>query len=54
MNTEEQEMIYYVVIEHEGDTARLECASLEEAVRVRRSFVNWGGYQSVEILSKDP
>lgn len=54
MNTEEQEISYYVVIEHEGDTARLECASLEEAKQVRRSFVNWGGYQSVRIDSKDP
>lgn len=42
-------MTYYVIIEHEGDSARLECATLEEALEVRRSFVNWGGYQSVEI-----
>lgn len=54
MNSKEQEISYYVVIEHQGDTARLECDSLEEAVRVRQSFVNWGGYQSVEIDSKDP
>ena len=47
-------MTWTVVIEHEGEVARLECASLEEAKQVRRSFINYGRYQSVEIESKDP
>ena len=36
-------MTYIVVIQHLGDTARLSCATLQEAELVRRSFVNWGG-----------
>ena len=42
-------MTYYVVIEHDGETARLECESLEEAQMVRRSFVNYGKYGEVRI-----
>ena len=49
MNTEEQEISYYVLIEHEGETARLACATLEEAQQVRQSFVNYGKYQEVRI-----
>jgi hypothetical protein len=34
---------YTVVINHQGETARLPCESIEEAQMVRRSFINWGG-----------
>lgn len=34
---------WFVVIIHEGEVVRLECETLEEARRVRTSFVNWGG-----------
>ena len=47
-------MSYTVVIQQDGDTARLPCASYEEAVQVRQSFVNWGRCQSVEIEVNDP
>ena len=47
-------MSYVVVIVQDGDTARLECASYEEALQVRQSFVNYGKCQSVEIERKDP
>ena len=36
-------MNYIVVINHEGDVARLLCTTLDEAELVRTSFVNWGG-----------
>jgi len=36
-------MIYTVVINHQGEQALLACASMDEANRVRQSFVNWGG-----------
>lgn len=36
-------MNYTVVIQQDGETARLPCFTLEEAEQVRRSFVNWGG-----------
>lgn len=36
-------MIYTVVINHQGDSARLACATLEEARLVRSSFIHWGG-----------
>jgi len=39
-------MKYTVIIEHEGEIARLECSSLKEAQEVRRSFINYGEYQS--------
>lgn len=42
-------MKYIVVIEQDGGTARLECATLEEAQQVRQSFVNYGKCQSVTI-----
>jgi hypothetical protein len=47
-------MSYEVVIVQDGETARLACASYEEAVQVRQSFINYGKYQSVEIERKDP
>lgn len=47
-------MVYNVVIVQDGDTARLPCASYEEAVQVRQSFVNYGKCQSVEIEVVDP
>lgn len=45
-------MIYIVVIVQDGETARLECSTLEEAQQVRQSFVNYGKCQSVEIEIK--
>jgi hypothetical protein len=35
--------MYNLIIKHQGEEARLVCATLEEAQNVRRSFVNWGG-----------
>lgn len=42
-------MKYTVVILHDGECARLDCDTLEEAQLVRRSFVNYGKYQEVRI-----
>lgn len=42
-------MKYFVIIEQDGETARLECESLEEAQMVRRSFVNYGKCSDVRI-----
>jgi hypothetical protein len=42
-------MKYQVVIVQDGDTARLDCETLEEAQNVRRSFVNYGKCQEVTI-----
>lgn len=42
-------MTYTVVIVQDGETARLDCSTLEEAQEVRRSFVNYGKYQEVRI-----
>lgn len=36
-------MTYTVVIRHQGEEARLPCATRKEAEQVRQSFVNWGG-----------
>lgn len=36
-------MTYTVVINHQGEQARLVCDTRAEAERVRQSFVNWGG-----------
>ena len=40
---------YTVVIVQDGDRARLSCATLEEAIMVKRSFENYGRYQEVSI-----
>jgi len=40
---------YTVVILQDGETARLECTTLEEAQLVRQSFVNYGKCQEVVI-----
>ncbi len=42
-------MTYTVVIVQDGETARLDCSTLEEAQEVRRSFVNYGKCQEVRI-----
>lgn len=42
-------MKYQVVLFQDGDYARLEYDSMEEAVMVRRSFVNYGKCQEVRI-----
>ena len=41
--------MYTVVIVQDGDTARLECETFEEALDVRRSFVNYGKCQEITI-----
>lgn len=40
---------YIVVIVQDGSEARLECASLEEARSVQRSFENYGKCQQIWI-----
>ena len=40
---------YTVVILQDGETAQLECTTLEEAQLVRQSFVNYGKCQEVII-----
>ena len=42
-------MTYTVVILQDSEYARLECATLEEAQGVKRSFVNYGKCQEVTI-----
>ena len=42
-------MIYTVVILQDNEYARLECATMEEAQRVRQSFVNYGKCQEITI-----
>ena len=41
--------MYQVVIVQDGEVARLDCETLEEAQNVRRSFVNYGKCQEVTI-----
>lgn len=41
-----------VVIVQDGETARLECDSYEEAHRVKVSFENYGKCQSITIERK--
>jgi hypothetical protein len=38
-----------VVIVQDGETARLKCATLEEAQQIRQSFVNYGKCQEITI-----
>ena len=47
------DMKYTVVIRHRGEEARLECETMVEAMQVRQAFVNYGGYQEVEIEVKE-
>ena len=42
-------MVYIVVIKQEGETARLECATLEEAQKVKVSFENYGKCENITI-----
>jgi hypothetical protein len=42
-------MNYNVVILQDNEYARLECATLEEAHQVQRSFINYGKCQEVTI-----
>lgn len=46
-------MSYTVVILQDNEYARLKCATLEEAIRVKISFENYGKCQSVEIEMKE-
>jgi hypothetical protein len=45
-------MKYTVIIEQDGETARLTCETLEEAQMVRQSFVNYGKCSDVRIEVK--
>lgn len=47
-------MIYTVVIQQDGEWARLECKSYEEALSVKISFENYGRCQVVEIEAHNP
>ena len=51
--TRSAEMTYTVVILQDGERARLDCETYEEAVQVKRSFENYGKCQSIEIEPKD-
>jgi len=42
-------MKFTVVILQDDDTARLGCSTLEEAERVKQSFINYGKCQNVTI-----
>ena len=46
-------MTYFVIVEQDGDTARLACETLEEAQMVLRSFVNYGKCSDVRIEVKE-
>ena len=46
-------MTYTVVILQDGETARLACDTLEEAQKVRQSFINYGKCQEVLIEIKE-
>lgn len=46
-------MTYYVVIEQDGETARLECSSYAEAQQVKVSFENYGKCQNISIEQVD-
>lgn len=46
-------MKYTVVILQDNEYARLECDTLEEAQRVKRSFINYGKCQEVKIEIQD-
>ena len=41
--------MYQVIIKQDGETAYLDCETLEEAQSVHRSFINYGKCQSVTI-----
>lgn len=42
-------MKYTVLITQDDEEARLECDTLEEAILVHQSFINYGKCQSVTI-----
>ena len=46
-------MTYYVVIQQDGETARLECQTLAEAQQVKVSFENYGKCQNISIDRSD-
>ena len=41
--------MYSVVIKQNDEFARLDCETLEEALNVKRSFINYGKCQEVTI-----
>jgi len=45
-------MTWFVVIQQDDDQAVLECDTVDEAILLRQSFLNYGKYQSVEIVNK--
>ena len=46
-------MNYVVVIVQDGETARLDCETLQQAQLVKRSFINYGKCESVTIEVKE-
>ena len=44
---------FTLIITDNGDTARLEFATHEEALQMKRAFDNYGKYQSVQIIRTD-
>lgn len=44
-----ERMTYFVIVEQDGNTARLECKTLEEAQMIHRSFLNYGKCSDVRI-----
>ena len=46
-------MKYTVVILQDGESASLDCATLEEAQQVKQSFINYGKCQSVTVEEKE-
>ena len=50
----EHSMTWFVVIRQENDQAVLPCDTFAAAVQLRQSFLNYGKYQSVEIVGKTP
>lgn len=45
--------MYTVVITQDNEIARLDCETYEEALEVKRSFINYGKCQSVTIEVKE-
>lgn len=42
-------MKYVVIIKQDGETARIECETIQEAQKVKVSFENYGKCESITI-----
>lgn len=49
LGVDEVKPSYVVVIIQNNDEARLDCDTYEEALSVKRSFENYGKYESITI-----